>query len=474
MSAPWMAPANAPVTSMQPPPPSDYRVPPEDVMTAFGYWRKRLLWSTYLGYAVFYLLRKNLSIALPVMQHALGIDKTTFGTFFTLHDLSYGFSKFVAGLSADRYNPRILLFGGLMLSAVVNLLFGFGAGVATLGILWVLNGWCQGFGFPPCARVLAYWFHPRERGVFWGLFNTSHQVGTIAISLLAAYLAHHHGWQWAFWIPAGIGVLTAFFLWNRVRDTPDSLGLPSVETYYEMKTGEGDASALQEPGPIGAARPEGEAGIGAISTAGETTAEVVSRYVWRNPALWLVCIGNFFVYVVRTSFLNWAPTYLYEVKHVSLQMAGGLTAIYELAGLFGCLLSGWVTDRYFRGRRAPACVACMLLCTMFVFLFWKSTSQNPLVYGLFLGGVGFCVYGPQFLVGVMVADLATKRAAGTAVGLSGLFGYLSGILSGGVLGYIVHHHGWDGGFAMIVAGSVLAAIPFMLTWNAAPVIEKVE
>ena len=465
---PWetrLAPAAAPAT-LAPPTACSYRVADSQIVETFTYWRHRLLWSTYAGYAIFYFLRKNLSIAVPVMQHSLGIDKQTFGIFFTLHELSYGFAKFVAGLAADRFNPRVLLVSGLLLSAVVNLLFGFAPSVVIMGGLWVLNGWVQGFGFPPCARILSYWFAPKERGIYWGMFITSQQVGTIAISIAAAYLAGNFGWKWAFWVPAAVGLFGSAMLWNRVRDTPHSLGLPSVEDYHTLREGD-PLPPTDEPGPIGfRSDAQAVASVHSDSSTQESTASIVSRRVWRNPALWMVCIGNFFIYVVRSSFLNWGPAYLSEVKHVSLTMAGSLTAGYELAGLFGSLLSGWMTDRFLGGRRAPACVLWMACCSFFIYFFWKSTSANPAVYGALLGGVGFCVYGPQFLVSVMVADLATKRAAGTAVGLSGLLGYMSGILSGTVMGGIVQRYGWDGGFTMILVGSILACIPFILTWNA--------
>ena len=425
-------------------------------MSTFRYWRLRLLWSTYAGYAVFYMLRKNLSMAQPVLKETLGLDKHTFGIFFTLHDLSYGFAKLAAGMAADRFNPRVLLVVGMLASALCNLIFGFTTGTVVLGLVWVLNGWAQGFGFPPCARILSYWFAPHERGLYWGIFNTSHQVGTIAISMLVGYLLSHYDWRWAFWIPAAIGVLTSVMLWERVRDTPASLGLGTVEEFHQQRNSGLTAAEEQPATPVSHEAPLEE----------EDTATLISRMVWRNPAVWLVCVGNFFVYVVRTSFLNWAPAYLSEVKHVSILAAGSLTSLYELAGLFGCLISGWVTDRLLGGRRAPACFLWMLMSTVFIFLFWKSTSHDPKVYGLYLAGVGFAVYGPQFLVGVMVADLATKRAAGTAVGLSGLLGYLSSVFSGYAFGGIAHKYGWDGAFALVLVSSVLACIPFLLTWNA--------
>ncbi|MBX3170008.1 MAG: MFS transporter [Candidatus Eremiobacteraeota bacterium] len=460
-----LAPAAEPAT-LAPPPASTYRVPPGQVTETFRYWRHRLLWSTYVGYAVFYFLRNSLTIALPVMGPALGITKSTFGIFFTLNNLAYGFAKLISGIAADRYNPRVLLVAGLGVSALANIVLGSSQAVMVLGIFFVINGLAQGFGFPPCARVLSYWYAPRERGLYWGIFNTSHQIGQAAILGIGAFLASRYGWQYAFWVPALVGVLCCLMLWNRVRDTPASLGLPSVEDYHLVKEG-GMLPEREEAGPIGFDTREAQ-GLGSVSQeeAQEPTADIVRRRVWRNPAVWLVCLGNFFVYVVRGSFLQWAPTFLKDSKQISLVLAGSLTMGFEVAGLAGCLVSGWVTDRFLGGRRAPACVIWMVMCSIFVFAFWKSDSTNPLVYGALLAGVGFAVYGPQFLVGVMVADLATKRAAGTAVGLSGIFGYASALLSGGLVGYLVDHYGWNAFFELILAGSVLACIPFLLTWNA--------
>lgn len=490
----WIQTADAPPTLL-PPAPSAYRVPAGEVVSAFSYWRWRLLISTYIGYATFYLLRKNLSTAFPAMEGVV-LTAAQVGVIFTAHDISYGVSKFVAGLWADRYNPRVLLVGGTLVALLCNAMFGFGGVFSWLLFLWVANGLAQGFGFPPCARILAYWFAPRERGVYWGLFNTSHQVGLIAISLLASWLTTVFGWRYAFWVPAGIALGVALMLWKQVRDTPASVGLPDVETYHSLKDramSEGDYAAQEERAQVeptaatvrklsgsglGAAHApepheeEAPRPLGSEAPATDTTS-IVSRYVWRNPSVWLVCIGNFFVYVVRTSILNWGPAYLNKIRGLSLVGAGSLTSMFELGGLLGCLLAGWITDRYFRGQRAPVCVGAMLLCALFIWLFWSTTSNNPAVYGAYYFGIGFAVYGPQFLVGVMMADLATKRAAGTAVGLSGLFGYASSLVSGALLGSVVTSYGWDSAFRIILASALIASVPFALCWNARPSVEEV-
>ncbi|MEW6279634.1 MAG: MFS transporter, partial [Candidatus Eremiobacterota bacterium] len=229
------------------PPPAAPPLPAEQVPSAYRYWRWRLLVTTFVGYAVYYFVRKNISVALPLMEKDLGVRKQDLGVFLTLNDLCYGVSKFVNGMVGDRTNPRYFMAVGLALSALVNVFFGLSSGLVTLGVFWILNGWFQGMGFPPCARILAHWFSPHERGVWWGVWNTSHQVGLAIIALLAGWLAHHYGWRAAFLGPALIALAVALYLAHQLRDTPASLGLPPVEEFHG-----GPRSEEDQAQPVGA------------------------------------------------------------------------------------------------------------------------------------------------------------------------------------------------------------------------------
>lgn len=410
----------------------------------YRYWRWQQLITTFIGYAVFYFVRKNFSMAMPLMERE-GYTKQTLGFFITLQDVVYGFSKFINGLLADRANPRWFMATGLLASAGVNFIFGFQTAALTMGVLLVLNGWFQGLGFPPVARVLAHWFSPRERGTMWGLWNTSHQVGAAGIFVLAGYLATWYGWRSVFIVPALIAAAVALFIAARLRDTPGSLGLPPVEVFH----GEAPPVDRQET-----PRPEG-------------FTRVLRERVFSNPYVWLVCGANFFIYVIRYVFMNWAPTYLKEVKGIQLDSAGWTLAFFEIAGLVGSLLAGWLTDRFFGSRRAPVCVAFLLATGVSVYaLLALPSGASSFAVSATICAVGFFDYGPQFLVGVTMADLAGKEAAASAIGLSGVFGYLSGIVSGWGMGYILVHHGWDGGFRMLVLCAVISAALFALCWNA--------
>src|SRR5438128_2871735 len=148
----------------------------DNVARKYRYWQKHVLLTSIVGYATFYFVRKNLSIAMPVMQSSLGFKKTQLGLFLTLHGLLYGVSKFANGFLGDRANARAFMAFGLGASAVMNVLFGFNSAVIVLGLIWMANGWFQGMGFPPCSRLLGYLFPSLQLDSRSSILNITHAI----------------------------------------------------------------------------------------------------------------------------------------------------------------------------------------------------------------------------------------------------------------------------------------------------------
>jgi phosphoglycerate transporter family protein len=424
-----------------PPAPSDAAPSqPESVAARFRYWQTRTLFATMVGYAAFYFVRKNLSIAMPAMQQDLGVSKSDLGLFLTLHGLLYGVSKFVNGLWGDRANARRFMTAGLLLSAAANVMFGFSSAVLVLGIVWMVNGWVQGMGFPPCARLMTHWFPPEKLATKMSIWNTSHSVGAGLVVVFCGYVVGF-GWRWAFWGPAMIAAGVAVLLWVTLRDTPASVGLPELQT----AGGETDENSTMSSAEF---------------------KRFVRQQVFTNPYIWLIAIANFFVYTFRYAVLDWGPTLLTETKGIAIQHAGWMVAAFEIAGVAGMLAAGWLTDRVFGGRGARMCVFCMGFAGLAMFLFWQWSSPPPLAATAMLGAAGFFIYGPQALVGIVAANLATKRAAATAVGFTGLFGYLSTVLSGWGLGTLVDARGWSTALAALIGVAAIGMLLFALAWPA--------
>jgi sugar phosphate permease len=422
-------------------PPARSITDPDQIRESYAYYRPRILFWTTAGYGMFYFVRKNLSIAMPVMEQQLGIAKSDLGLFLTLHGLLYGVSKFFNGIIADRADARVFMALGLIISAVLNVFFGLSSAVVALGICWMLNGWFQGMGYPPCARLLTHWFSPKELATKMAIWNASHSLGAGAIVVLCAYLVQlFDNWRICFHVPAGLALAMAVGLLLKLRDAPESIGLPEVEGTRDISKASDD---------------DIKRGYKAL----------LWDKVFSDKYIWLVSAANFFVYTIRYAVLDWGPTMLKESKGVQLSHAGWMVAGFELAGLAGMLTTGWLTDRVFKGRAAPVSLIWMLSCGATLLIFSKTSGDTFWLNTILLMAAGFFIYGPQALVAVIVANRATKRAAATAVGLTSVFGYASTVLSGWGLGKLAERFGWNWAFAGLViiallgAGLFAAAIP---------------
>ena len=176
-------------------------------------------------------------------------------------------------------------------------------------------------------------------------------------------------------------------------------------------------------------------------------------------ALWYIAIANVFVYLLRYGILDWSPTYLKEVKHFALDKSSWAYFFYEYAGIPGTLICGWMSDKVFKGNRGATGVFFMTLVTIATIIYWLNPAGNPTIDMVCMIVIGFLIYGPVMLIGLHALELAPKKAAGTAAGFTGLFGYLGGsVAASAIVGYTVDFFGWDGGFMVMIGGSILAVL----------------
>jgi MFS transporter, OPA family, glycerol-3-phosphate transporter len=430
------------------PPAHKQLLPAKEVDGEYKKKRIQVFIGIFIGYAGYYLVRKNFSLAMPDLIDR-GFSKGELGIALSGVSIAYGISKFLMGNLSDRSNARLFLPVGLILSALTMIAMGtipFAlSSIVIMFILLFINGWFQGMGWPPCGRVMVHWFSLRERGVKMSIWNVAHNVGGGLIGPLAiAGLAIFGTWQSKFYFPGIIAIIIAFIAYLLIRDTPQSCGLPPIETYKNdhpvdySQQHEKELSARQ----------------------------IFIDYVLVNRVLWYIAFANAFIYLVRYGVLDWAPTYLKEAKGFSVNETGWAYFAYEYAGIPGTLICGWLSDKVFRGRRAPATIIYMLLVLAAIIVYWKNPPGQPSIDNVALIIIGFLIYGPVMLIGVQALDLVPKKAAGTAAGLTGLFGYLGGALFANIaMGYIVDAWGWNGGFLVLIAACVLAIFFTALTWN---------
>ena len=177
-------------------------------------------------------------------------------------------------------------------------------------------------------------------------------------------------------------------------------------------------------------------------------------------------MANFFVYIVRFGFLDWGPTFLKQYKRISVAKGGLMIIAFELAAVVGTIFAGWVTDRAFKGRGQRTCVFCMLFAALFSFGFWCLPNGAPIWQAtLLLMGAGFCIYGPQALIGIVAANQATKEAAAMANGFTGIMGYASTTVSGIGIALIKEHFGWGVTLGSIAGFALVGMVLFLFAWS---------
>ncbi|MDE6436059.1 MAG: MFS transporter, partial [Muribaculaceae bacterium] len=352
--------------------------------------------------------------------------------------------------------------------------------VLVMALPIVLNQAFQGVGYPPCARLLPCWIHPSELATKMSVWNTSHSIGAAAavvacgyimgsmgqdlshnpdvINTIAAnlkldpgtadgmkqilqYARHWDAWKWCFWLPAGLAILGAVWLFVGLRDDPRSVGLPELP---DTKTGKSDT---EKDTPA-------------------TRSAFLRVMVWTNRWIWTLCIANVFVYVMRMGILDWGPKFLTEARGMSIEDAAWAVAAFEIFAIIGTLAAGWATDHIFRGKAHRMCLVCMVGASLFMSLFIFLPGL-PMVVSIFvLAMAGFFIYGPQALIGIASANQATKEASATANGLAGIFGYVGSFLSAIGVGIVADHWGWNVVFYLIIGIGVLGAITFITMWAA--------
>lgn len=410
----------------------------EEIKKKYSHWRLRMFYSCFLGYTTFYMCKKNIAVALPGLSHDFGYSNTELGLLGSSLYLTYAFGKFINGILADRSDVRKFFPTALILSAISNLCFVlssyfitpghasfFGLPSATIllwlfAFFWGANGWFQSGGFPAVAKSLTFWYSNSERGTKWSLWSCSHQVGTFLSVIVSGFLVQKFGWQMAFFVPSVFALLMSGWLINRLRDRPESIGLPDVEVYREepVKKAGGDED-------------------------NRSYGQIFKENILFNRTLWLLAIAYIFVYIIRFGCEDWMVKYLTEAKHNSIDLAAMKLSALPLFGIAGTILAGVISDRIFKGQRAPVNLIYLAGVAIALVLLKYNTISN--LDFVLIGLIGAFTYGPQMMIGGLCAvESSSKKVASAATGFTGSFGYIGAIFSATGTGFVVDKFHWSG------------------------------
>jgi len=373
--------------------------------------RFRVLVAITAGYALAYTCRLALSVVKKPLIDAGIFSPQDLGLIGSALFYSYAFGKLVNGFLADHANIRIFFATGVVASALVNIGMGFSTILWVSVALWALNGWFQGFGAPSGIVSLTSWFSNRERGRFYGIWSTAHSLGEGLTYYVVALFVAWLGWRAGFWVPGIICILAGVAIYALMQDRPVTLGLPPVADWKN------DHLAQLAPP--------------------ETKVLTLQLSILRIPAIWVLALSSATMYVTRYAISSWGILYLQEGRGYDLATASVYMAIGTVAGIAGCLLYGWVSDRWFAARRPPAnFLFAVVELVGLGLIFFGPQNDVVLTVAFILFGVGLNGLITS-LGGLFAVDIAPKKVAGAAMGLIGVFSYIGAAVQENISGALI-------------------------------------
>lgn len=361
----------------------------EEIRRIYEWKRKTVFFGLIFGYSFYYVCRLTISIAKkPIIDDGI-LTPEQLGTIGFAFFIAYAFGKFVNGFLADRSNIGRLMSTGLLVSAVILVLFGFTKAFLVFVILWGVNGWFQAMGSAPSGASISQWFSNKERGSRYSLWSSAHPIGEGISMVATATIISYFSWKMGFWVAGTSGFVVALLLFKLLADRPRAYGLPTVADYKNDHTQE--------------------------TVSNDDNVNRAQFEVLKNPYVWILGFSSVAVYIARYGINSWGPMYLQEAKDYTLITAGLVLGWAKMIELSGAITSGLVSDYLFNARRnVPTLLYGLIMVSGLLTLYFspstniasmKSTAKEAFVAGT----VGDTVRHTFEEAGVILPEEATME-----------------------------------------------------------------
>ncbi|MBR2857001.1 MAG: MFS transporter [Bacteroidales bacterium] len=401
--------------------PSAEPVEPDRVEETYRSLRRRTFWGATVAYSLYYVCRMSLSVVKQPLIDEGVLTAGELGLIGSALLFVYAVGKFMNGFIADYCNVRRFMATGLFISALVNLLMGAmglmrgPVGIpsviifAAFAVMWGLNGWAQSMGSPPGVISLSRWFPQSKRGTYYSLFSSSPYIGEFLSFIVTGFVVGALGWEYGFLVASVAGLVGSLIILLFVSDTPESKGLPSVQTLSGEQVTKQDRMPTRD----------------------------LQKMIVKHPGIWVIALSSAFIYVTKYAIAGWGVLFLQKARGFSLEDATQVIAFSAAFGVLGTVIAGWLSDKVFRSDRVKPAVLSGFLSTLSLFLFLfvgGNFGMNIFYVSLFSLSVGvlYCI-----VAGLMAVDIVPRKATGAALGVVGISSYMAAGLQDITSGYLI-------------------------------------
>lgn len=395
--------------------------------------RLRILVLVMVGTILNYIARNSLGALAPQLKLDLQITTEQYSYIVGAFQLAYTVMQPIGGMLID----RIGLTAGFALFAVAwsvaNMAHGFARGWLSLAAFRGLLGMAEAAVIPAGMKTIGEWFPDRERSVATGWFNAGTAFGAVIAPVMAALLAKHYGWQAAFVVTGGIGLIFAA-AWYRWYRSPQDATYVSAEELAEIQDG-------QRPVPVSA---------------------TTIRSIVGSSRYWAIAVPRFLAEPAWQTFSFWVPLYFAKERGWDLTQIAMFAWVPFLAADAGGILGGYLAPWLQRwkgltlegSRIAGIWIGAVLMiapgCVGLV------ASPYAAIGLLAIGGFAHQVI--SVLINTLSADVFPKSDIAKANGLVGMAGWTGGLLFSLAIGQFADTIGFAPLFACLGLFDLIGAV----------------
>lgn len=325
----------------------------------------------------------------------------------------------------------------------------------------MVAGLFQATGWPSVVAVIGNWFGKRRRGLIMGIWNAHTSVGNISGSLLAASVLDY-GWGWSFILPGAFIVVAGVLVFLFLAAYPEDVGFldPSDSSPNARGSIHNDNMMWEE----GTSNDE-EAPTLRVSSVNRRGVGFVGACFIPGVIPFALCL--FFSKLVAYTFLFWLPFYLSQTEiggeRLSVKSAGNLSTLFDVGGIFGGILAGYISDKLKARATTAATFMYAAIPSMLLYRTYGNISKTMNIILMIIAGL--FINGPYALITTAVsADLGThsslkgdSRALATVTAIIDGTGSIGAALGPLLTGFL-STKGWDAVFAMLMIGACIAGL----------------
>ena len=374
--------------------------------------RIRVMLAITLGYGFIYTCRLGLSIVKKPLIDAGIFSIEELGMIGAALFYGYASGKFINGFLSDYFPPRIFFSLSIFLAAIINIFMGISTYLWLAVTLWAFNGFFQGMAAPASVVTITNWFSYSERGRCYGIWNASHSIGEGITFYVIAAIVVAYGWQWGYITPGILCIGVSAWAYSFLKNAPTTIGLPDIDTWKNEKS----------------------------ENLTEKSTWATQKIMFGIKAIWIVALSSALMYITRYAINSWGILYLQEARNYSLTEAAFFMSINTLAGIFGSIAYGFVSDKFFDARRPPAnLIFAVIEIAALIMIFFGPSNEIIQIFA-------FAMYGATLsglmasLGGLFAVDIAPKGATGAAMGFVGVFSYLGAAMQESVSATLISNN----------------------------------